>query len=389
MGSRSFSWLAWVCLCAGVLGCRSEQGADAKPPAAASASPLAGRVALPAGDSRSRTKTAAAPLQVTRPGPDRRRAGDAVQANKACEKCHQAEAKDWRGSYHQRSNVDAAYRAAFDIEPLPFCRSCHAPEANPFDVPAKAVSELGVGCVSCHVVEANTVLAAGVGRDSLKQAGKAPHRIRYSQDFAYTGACASCHEFTFPDKRGPAAADHMQTTLREHQASPSKATPCASCHMPLVKGRRSHAFARVRDVAWLRENLQVSATLTEHGSLEVVLRQPEPAHGFPTGDLFRRLEVGAELRKAGASIKSERQHLARHFRRQPGAMGRPLDKDNRVFAEPVTLELDLHCGEEAGVELSWWVKYQRVAQVFDGVDPEKAHVESELLLHSGKLCGGT
>ena len=57
------------------------------------------------------------------PGPARRRLLAAVAENAACESCHDEEAKEWRGSYHQRANVDPAYRRAFAIEPSPFCLS--------------------------------------------------------------------------------------------------------------------------------------------------------------------------------------------------------------------------------------------------------------------------
>ena len=140
----------------------------------------------------------------------------------------------------------------------------------------------------------------------------------------------------------------------------------------------SHSFAQVRDPAWLRERLEVRARC-EGGRLVIELAQRDAGHAFPTGDLFRRLEVGAEL--AG---RRELHHLARHFEMWPGSRGRQLASDNRVLDEPVTIDFDLLC--RAGG--SWWVRYQRVAQAFDGRNPEAARVESEILLSSGTFPEG-
>ena len=74
------------------------------------------------------------------PRPARQRMAAAVTANRACEACHEREAASWRGSLHQRANVDDAYRAAFAREPLPFCRACHAPEAIATEEPPADVS---------------------------------------------------------------------------------------------------------------------------------------------------------------------------------------------------------------------------------------------------------
>lgn len=61
-------------------------------------------------------------------------------------------AAEWRTSLHARADRDDAYQRAFALEPLPFCQGCHAPETDAFKpVPALA-ADLGVGCVTCHVV---------------------------------------------------------------------------------------------------------------------------------------------------------------------------------------------------------------------------------------------
>lgn len=321
------------------------------------------------------------------PSPSRSRLGAAVALNATCVSCHAREAAEWSGSRHRQSDTNAAYRSAFAIEPAAFCRGCHAPEADPTKPPPTAVSDLGVGCVTCHVTEGSTVLAAETADGDRSSAPLAPHRVKRSADLGGTAACARCHEFAFPAPRADDDGGFMQTTVREHERSPAAAKSCAACHMPRIGGRRSHAFADVRDAAWLRSKLRATAERGKDGELRVTLAQLDPGHGFPTGDLFRRLEVGCEIQSADGSARArDVRHLARHFEIAPYRPGRTLVRDNRVFADPVVVELS--CALDAGVasgELSWWVSYQRVATVGVGTDPATARIESEVRLHSGTL----
>src|SRR5262249_59290492 len=105
-----------------------------------------------------------------------------------------------------------------------------------------------------------------------------------------------------------------QTTVREPRRSPAAEIACAGCHMPAVSGRRSHAFTESRDPAWLGDRLRVTAARAEGGRVRVTLVQASPGHGFPTGDLFRRLEVGCELRdEDGKVVSRDVRYLARRF----------------------------------------------------------------------------
>ncbi len=249
------------------------------------------------------------------------------------------------------------------------------------------MSALGVGCVTCHVTEAGVVLAPA--RPEGEPAARAPHPVRRSVAFAGAGACEGCHEFRFPRPGDPADDElFMQTTAREHRRSVSASTPCAECHMPLRDGRRSHAFAEVRDPAWLRANLEARAEPTQDGDLRITLTQPNPGHDFPTGDLFRRLEVGVVVEgAAGDVLRREVRYLARDFEIVPGRPGRSLVRDDRVASEPTVVELPVTppSGAPPAVRLSWWVTYQRVATVGTGSNPADAIVESRVELHSGSL----
>jgi hypothetical protein len=157
--------------------------------------------------------------------------------------------------------------------------------------------------------------------------------------------------------------------------------------MPPASGGRSHAFAAVRDPGWLGSKLTAKASRGD-GEVRVTLAQTDPGHGFPTGDLFRRLAVGCELRSAGGKVLGrDVRYLARHFEAVPGRSGRRLVRDDRVFGEPVVVDLDCALGAPGArlAQLSWWVTYQRVATVGTGTNPADAKVESEVPLHSGVL----
>jgi hypothetical protein len=144
----------------------------------------------------------------------------------------------------------------------------------------------------------------------------------------------------------------------------------------------------VRDPAWLRENLQATASLSDGNGVRVTLVQPDPGHGFPSGDLFRRLEVGCEMRDAaGKVVQREVRHLARHFEMMPGRSGRLLVRDDRVFDEPNVVEMALSPAprERRPAAVSWWVSLQRVATVGTGENPADAKIESSVHLHSGVI----
>lgn len=319
---------------------------------------------------------------VRRPGPERRRGAWAVDANAACEGCHEREARAWRSSRHHTANENRAYRMAFAREPSSFCTGCHAPEARDPKAPTAAESALGVGCVTCHVTGDDDVVVTGPADGS---SAEAPHPILRSHDFAATGGCASCHEFHFPGRAGDDLGDFMQTTLAE-AARIAPDARCADCHMASASGRSDHGFDEVRDPRWLRASLTATATRSG-GGVEVKLEQTRPGHAFPTGDLFRRLQIGALwLDGSGRPLARETAYLARHFEITPRfAHGRELVSDNRLGAEPLSWWLDPSEVVTDARRLSWWVTLQRVSTVGSGRDRDAAEIESEVWLHGGDI----
>lgn len=325
--------------------------------------------------------------KVLMPSPDRGRMLDAVRGNDACVGCHADIAEQWQGSLHQRADIEPAYRRSFEIEPLPFCRACHAPEAIATEEEPEAVAHLGVGCVTCHVVDGHAALAApaNAAGTGLAADERAPHAVSRSAAFAGPKACEGCHEFRFPLMTTGGAESFMQTTHAEHAASPAASRSCADCHMPRdASGKRSHRFAASRDPELVRSAAKIEARRTSEGRVVITLTPVDPGHAFPTGDLFRRIEVRAEVEgSSGAPDAKVTRYLARHWGFRPGETARVLLFDDRLRAEPLFVELDL--GEAArDRDVVWRVAYQRVAHPV-GLDEADAAIEGEIVLASGRL----
>jgi hypothetical protein len=312
--------------------------------------------------------------------------------NATCEGCHTEIANEWRDSLHARAHTDAVYQRALAIEPLAFCRGCHAPEADPREAVPEAAAALGVACVTCHVLGDDIVGAAHERSSAFARATSrvAPHPIVRDGRLGATTACAGCHEFEFPDRGARSRPELMQSTVSEHRRSLERGAACSDCHMPLVENgahrHRSHRFAGGRDAEFVRSAVSVSAARTSDSRLEVTLTPRAIGHAFPTGDLFRRIDVSAEsVGLEWQVLASDRRYLARHWERDPkspfGVVLRTAVLDDRPLAEPVTIPLEL--GERAaGLPITWRVAYQRVEHPRS--DEEKdSLVEGEIELSSG------
>ena len=334
----------------------------------------------------------AAPMPGPAPPP---RTGERAATQAGCVGCHVDVAREWAASLHRVSGSDEPYRAAFAREPLGFCRNCHVPEAMP-QKPVSAWAEaVGVGCVTCHVTTRGGVLATHADPDS-------PHRLRVSSEFAGPAACAGCHEFGFPGSEFLPRPDDMQETVREHAASWARDYACADCHMPWVddgagRGHRSHRFAASRDPEMLARAVGVSARRVGMAEVEVTLTPGAAGHAFPTGDLFRRLELRVWVLGVDGPHAPQRRRLGREFATgaHGGGMLRGETADTRVHAEPVVLRFELGsgpppptpiCEDLSSVAVGWELRYQRVAFP----DPRRrdgAALDGEVIVAFGTLPG--
>lgn len=325
-----------------------------------------------------------------RPAPIARAASfDAGSANRACASCHAEIADEWRGSMHRQAWTDPVFQKAYAVEPLAFCRGCHAPEADPRELPSAAARDVGVACTTCHVDGGHVVGAR------TSEAGAAAHATRAEPSLATRAACASCHQFDFPGTKGAA----MQDTLREHARSSYASVECQDCHMPVVVGadgraRRSHSFSVIGNDALLRSAVSVRAEVVGPRALELRLEGARVGHAFPTGDMFRRLELRARVVGADGAAKSIARpvHLGRRFgdRARPGAelaFDRVPTGDTRVPPPGAGARRALLSFEHElarGDELRWEVAYQRMDDAMAasfGVDA----VHDEVVVASGRL----
>ena len=256
------------------------------------------------------------------------RPDDRASANAACVKCHDDIANEWSSSLHKQAHTDPAYKRALALEPLDFCRACHAPEADASHDAPKPLGDMGVACITCHVPDGSAHAGTLAAPGSARSARKAPHVVLRNAEFATKSACANCHEFTFPHGR-----ELMQSTIREH-ASAGTTASCANCHMPIVdgpKGRhRKHSFEVTTEMI----RTSVEARATREGSRATFTIAPRGVgHAVPTGDLFRRLVLRATVVDAdGKPVESKRRYLTRHWtnvRAPSGAVVRGLSHDDR------------------------------------------------------------
>jgi hypothetical protein len=297
-----------------------------------------------------------------------------------CRECHPEAAAQWADSRHHAAFVNPDFQRAYAREPDAsspgFCRDCHAPSLASASIETRAEAEaLGVGCHDCHVDAG--VVVTGPGR-----APAAPHALEVRDGFA-TDSCARCHEFEFPPG-SRRAGELMQLTMTEHRASPFADRSCGSCHLP----RGDHSLASTRDPEALAR--AVTATATREGDdLLVTLTPHEIGHAFPTGDLYRRLEIHAERRVDGRRVASATRYLDREFvpwRARDGRINpryREPVVDDRV-REPTTVRLSLADPDHApGGELIWSLDYERV-DARDDLDLAASTLASEVRLAAGR-----
>lgn len=288
-----------------------------------------------------------------------------AELNAQCVECHPTQADQWRGSLHQRSFVDEDFAHAFARERRPFCRSCHAPEADPGSPPTRALAELGVGCVTCHAPA-----GAGLPRDAVLASPSsgpttpAPHPVLRRAAFASAAACAGCHEFT-----ASRSSDlQMQATVTEHRASAFADHSCQSCHMPQTEdGGRAHGFPASRDPRMLRAAIQASAE--RHGDrVAVSLTLGAVGHAVPTGDMFRRVVV--ELCEPDdPQFPIDRRILGRRFRGRSTSARRQV-ADDRLGMPDAPSSVVLSAPDHSGEPLLWRVVYERADVVSAGHEPE-------------------
>lgn len=285
-------------------------------------------------------------------------AGIGLPTDAGCARCHEEIAAEWAGSLHHRAWQNVYFARSYATEPQPFCRKCHAPGADPAAEPPPAAREAGVGCTTCHVVSAGVVgVRAQPGREGA-------HVVLGDARLATAEACGACHDFPFP---GPGrGTGPMQDTLGEHRRSAASATTCQSCHMPEATSRaggthRHHGFRVQGDRAMLAQAVELKGAVLVKGELRLSLAPGAIGHAFPTGDVFRRVEVRAlPIDAAGRPLGPPSiEILGRSFGPAPGGpagVQRAQRSDSRLQG-PRTLVLRI---PEPARRARWQIVWQRL-----------------------------
>ena len=232
-----------------------------------------------------------------------------------CNGCHWDAHDAWAGSAHATAWDDGHFREAIDrVGGSTACQSCHLPlksqharlavgyvqgdiarpelEDNPAWTPTLTAE--GVTCAACHVRQ-------GVVLSTREADG--PHPVRASEELADAKACATCHQFTWPDADRP-----FYDTYGEWAASPYAAAGvrCQDCHMPL----KAEQATASRFAATATHGFAVDASR----ALTVLIDLPRPeiqrgeaitvtvrvlntggGHTVPTGSPFKVYRVTIDL----------------------------------------------------------------------------------------------
>jgi Cytochrome c554 and c-prime len=217
--------------------------------------------------------------------------GIGLPKDERCADCHAEIAAEWNRSLHRAAWENDYFQKAYAVEPLAFCRGCHAPLADPATEPSLEARHAGVGCTTCHVVSAGIV---GVRVMAAQRDG---HEVIGDARLATSAACGRCHDFAFPGSRRP-DIDRMQKTMHEHAQSVHAAKPCQDCHMPVVPSRqgpphKQHDFRVMGNREFMARAVVIKESKIENDALLLDLDLGSIGHAFPTGDLYRRVEVRA------------------------------------------------------------------------------------------------
>lgn len=180
-----------------------------------------------------------------------------------------------------------------------WCTNCHSPLAlegkNPDEEKNRVLSEEGVSCIACHVRE-NQILA------NKEIQNPREHNFILNKKLKDSEFCSNCHQFNFPsaDKKQGFQFSNlpMQNTYEEWKESYfyKKKENCQSCHMPTKinsKGEkyRSHTFYGGHNKEFLASTFNLKLIQEDQNLFKVELQAKRLGHSFPTGDLFRKLNI--------------------------------------------------------------------------------------------------
>ncbi len=223
-----------------------------------------------------------------------------------CGGCHAAEYAAWQQSAHAHSAQDPMVTFCTKSEQglvgpqmSRLCAGCHDPVSVRLgDTSLK--SGRGITCLGCHDV--SRLIQAGGNADlvSTTQDWNQGHKLQAAAELTRLRTpefCAGCHQQFVPGT-GLGAITTYQEWADGPYAQGSSPTTCFNCHMPTSFGTADHRFVggnvymatqfggapMVTAVQTNVDNaLQLAATKTAAGAVQVVITNGAVGHSFPTG----------------------------------------------------------------------------------------------------------
>jgi hypothetical protein len=299
----------------------------------------------------------------------------AAELNRSCAHCHASIAAEWEQSLHRQAFTNDYFTRALQQENTPFCRKCHAPDADPALMPSPVTARDGVSCVGCHLTPSGIMGADGVSAVPPADEAAPGHSRFGDARWRSPAVCAGCHQFEFPKPRQgtsdelAALSTPMQDTHAEHAASKYADMTCQSCHMPKVSesnGRvhTDHRFDVQKNSTLLAQAIRVELVERLPSRVVVALVPGRIGHAFPTGDLFRRAELRLTVNEPGGRVMSRTTYaLQRTYEYEPATGGRRVVSDTRLAPAQRDDEgrrvVELPLATE-GRAINWRVVWQRM-----------------------------
>jgi hypothetical protein len=293
---------------------------------------------------------------------------EARQLNASCARCHERIATEWAQSGHKAAFTNAYYSRALAAENTPFCRKCHAPDADPRAQPARITAANGVSCVTCHLTRWGIAGSQGISREVVSSGAAPGHFSQGLAELRSPAVCAGCHQFDFP-AASPEQASPMQDTVAEHAASKYSRVSCQSCHMPerRAEGQMPHTDHRfLMSIAGGRTApVDVELVARQGDEVRVALTPARIGHAFPSGDLFRSAELRVSLVSHGVELDSASYIMHRAYHYDAQTQTKRVVRDTRLMpASPdgdgrriVELALSSQPGE-----IRWQLVWQRMPE---------------------------
>jgi len=210
-----------------------------------------------------------------------------------CKKCHAATHAEWSSTQHAKSWSDPVFQAEIkdlDEAAKDSCARCHAPRAlwhademGEIPVARKLDRDLGVNCVTCHML-------GNVYFGPFTSQGHGG--VDAEPEYRKSNMCFSCHGQ--PEVR----KEHDQmTSYLEGPAWTKDGKSCQTCHMPVVERKlvtkkslkakfligvqpvRMHSFTGARHGQIVKGCAKVSAVY--EGDKLIASITPETGHSLP------------------------------------------------------------------------------------------------------------